>query len=414
MKAIQFNASVPRYVYAKAAGRLRPGAFYRGPLAPTRLVDVPAPEPVNGNWVKVRTIYGGVCGSDINLIFLRDTPYTEPYITMPFTIGHENVGLVASVGDNVEGFSVGDRVVVDPMLSCAARDMEPVCGPCGRGDYSQCLNMRDGSLPPGFYTGFCGPCGGSWSEQFVAHKSQLMKVPEAVSDEEALLLEAFTVPLHSVMRNLPAPGDTVLVYGCGAIGMLTVASLKALAPECRVIVVARYPFQAEVARGYGADEVIMQKDTDDLYSEVAERTDARVLKPMIGGRHLNGGPDMVLDCVGNRETLEDSLRMTRSGGKVVLIGLVNFVRGMDWTPVWFKELSVSGSLCSASDTYEGRSRKTFEWGRDLAAGGKVRLGHLLTHLWEVDEYEAMIETAVSKGSTGCIKQAFRFGRGRDG
>jgi threonine dehydrogenase-like Zn-dependent dehydrogenase len=408
MKAIQFNASVPRYAFTMAAGRLKREAYYRGPASTTRLVDIPEPELVNENWVKVRTTYGGVCGSDINLMFLRDTPYTEPYTTMPFTIGHENVGRVAEVGSNVEGFSAGDRVVMDPMLSCAARDIEPPCEPCGRGDYSQCQNMREGSLSPGFYAGFCGPCGGSWSEYFVAHKSQLVKVPDSITDEEALLFEAFTVPLHSVMRNLPAPGETALVYGCGAIGMLAVASLKALAPECRVIVIARYPFQAEVARGYGAEEIIMQRDVDDLYAEVARLTGAQVLKPMIGDRYLNGGPDVVLDCVGSRDTLDDSLRMTTSGGRVVLIGLVNFAKGLDWTPIWFNELSVSGSLCSASDSYQGRTMKTFEWARDLIAGGKVRVEHLLTHVWKLDEYVEMIETATSKGGTGCIKQAFRF------
>ncbi len=408
MKAIQFNASIPRYAFTMASGRLKRDAYYRGPLATTSLVDVPEPELVNENWVKVRTVYGGVCGSDINLIFLKDTPYTEPFITMPFTIGHENVGRVAEVGSSVGGFSPGDRVVCDPMLPCAARDIDTPCEPCSRGDFSQCLNMREGSLAPGFYAGFCGPCGGSWSEYFVAHESQLNRVPDSMTDEEALLLEAFTVPLHSVMRNMPGPGETALVYGCGAIGMLAVASLKALAPGCRVIVIARYGFQADIARGYGADEVIMQREVKDLYGEVASLSGAEVLKPMIGGRHLNGGPDMVLDCVGTRETLDDSLRMTRSGGRVVMIGLVNFARNLDWTPIWFKELSVSGSLCSASDTLDGRTRKTFDWATDLVESGAVPVGHLLTHLWELHEYEDMILTATSKGGTGCIKQAFKF------
>jgi len=129
---------------------------------------------------------------------------------------------------------------------------------------------------------------------------------------------------------------------------------------------------------------------------------------MIGGCYLNGGPDMVLECVGSPPTLDDSLRMTKSGGTVVLIGLVSFAPRVDWTPIWFKELTVTGSLCSSSDSYQGRTLKTFEWARDLIAGGTVQVDHLLTHAWRLDEYESMIDTALSKGKTGSIKQTFRF------
>jgi len=93
---------------------------------------------------------------------------------------------------------------------------------------------------------------------------------------------------------------------------------------------------------------------------------------------------------------------------VVLIGLVSFAPRVDWTPIWFKELTVTGSLCSSSDSYQGRTMKTFEWARDLIAGGTVQVDHLLTHAWRLDEYESMIDTALSKGKTGSIKQTFRF------
>jgi L-iditol 2-dehydrogenase len=408
MKAIRFNATIPRYAFTKAAGRLSERAYYSGPFATTYVDDIPEPELPGDHWVKVRAVYGGVCGSDINLIFLKDSPYSEPFTTMPLTIGHENVGVVAEVGGAVEGFAPRDRIVVDPMLSCASRDVSPPCERCAAGDYSQCLSLLDGALPAGFFTGFTGVTGGSWSECFLAHDSQLLKVPEAMTDEQALMLEAFTIPLHAIMRNLPAPGQTVMVYGCGIIGMLSVATLKALVPGARVIAVARYPFQADVVRAYGADEIIMQREVEDMYSAVADLTGARVIKPMIGGRYLNGGPDMVLECVGSPPTLDDSLRMTRSGGKVLIIGLVGFAPRVDWTPIWFKELTVTGSLCSSVDSFEGKTMKTFEWARDLVAGGTVKVDHLLTHVWRLDDFESMIATALTRGNTGCIKQAFKF------
>lgn len=407
MKAIRFNATVPRYAFSKGAGRLRKEAYYRGPLAPVYMDDVPEPELINENWVKIKTIYGGVCGSDINMIFLDDTPYTEPYITMPYTIGHENLGEIVEAGCGVVGFEVGDRVVADPMLPCAARDIEPKCGPCSRGDFSQCLNTREGTLPPGLNLGYCEPVGGSWSQYYVAHHSQLMKVPDDMSDEQAIMIDVFASALHPVMRNLPGKGQTVLVYGCGIIGMLATASLKALS-DCRLIVIARYPFQADIARDFGADEIIMQRDIEDLYSEVARLTGAEVLKPMIGGKYLNGGPDLVFDCVGHTRTLDDAFRMTRSGGRIVMIGLITVPKGIDWTPLWFKELTIRGTLCSSTETYDGKTRKTYEWARDLVSSGKVEVENLLSHVWKLDEYIPMIETAITKGKTRCIKQAFTF------
>jgi threonine dehydrogenase-like Zn-dependent dehydrogenase len=408
MKAIRFNASIPRYAATVALGRIKKDAYYKGPLATTYMDDVPEPALVNDDWVKIQTIYGGVCGSDLNLIFLLNTTYSEPFVTMPFTPGHENVGRIVEVGKNVRGFSEGDRVVVDPMLPCPARDIDPMCGPCSRGDFSQCLNLREGSLPPGFYTGLGSPVGGSWSEYFVAHKSQLFSVPDAMTDEQALMLEALSICMHAVIRNLPDESQTVLVYGCGIIGMLIVASLKALVPACRVIAVARYPFQAQVVRGFGADEVIMQREVDDIYTAVAGLTGAQVLKPMIGGRYLNGGPDTVFDCVGHRDTIDNSFRMTRSGGRVVMIGAAGVVGGIDWTPVWFKELTIRGTLCSSTDTFEGETKRTFEWSRDMISSGRIDVDQLLTHVWKLDRFTDMIETATSKGDNGCIKQAFKL------
>lgn len=407
MKAIRFDAGVPRYALTMALGRIRKDLYYRGPFATTYLDDVPEPELPGEEWVKIRTTYGGVCGSDLNLIFLRNTPYSEPYVTMPFTLGHENVGRVVEAGGSVEGFGEGDRVVVDPMLPCSARGIDPVCGPCARGDFSQCLNLREGSLPPGFYTGLGSPAGGSWSEYFLAHRSQLFKVPDSMTDEQALMLEALSVCMHAVMRNLPGPGETAMVYGCGIIGMLITASLKALVPDRRVIVVARYPFQAEVARGYGADEVIVQREAGDLYEEVAGLTGAQVLKPMIGGRYLNGGPGVVFDCVGHRDTIDGSFRMTSSGGTVVMIGAAGVTGGIDWTPVWFKELTIKGTLCSSTDTFEGETRRSFEWSREMVASGRIPVDHLLTHVWKLEQFPAMLETAGTRGNTGSIKQAFK-------
>lgn len=193
MKAIRFNATIPRYAFTLVAGRLRREAYYSGPLATTYLDEIPEPELVNQDWVKIKTSYGGVCGNDINMIFLRDTPYSEPFTTMPCTIGHENVGRVVEVGGGVEGFAVGDRVVSDPMLSCSVRGIDQPCEPCGRGDYSQCLKMREGTLPAGFYSCFCerkhrpGIAGGDRRIRDAARGVPLWRIEPIMTGKSAIL-----------------------------------------------------------------------------------------------------------------------------------------------------------------------------------------------------------------------------------
>ncbi len=100
-------------------------------------------------------------GSDMNAVFLDFNPALARFVSFPFTLGHENVGVIAEVGQEVEGFSPGDRVVADPLLPCATRGIEPPCEFCQRGEFSLCQNFAEGDLSPGFGIGTCRDTGGS-------------------------------------------------------------------------------------------------------------------------------------------------------------------------------------------------------------------------------------------------------------
>lgn len=407
MKAVQFLGAIPRYVLSMAAGTFTKRAYYSA-LSNIVLREVDEPKLISENWVKIKTRYSGICGSDLNLVLLRDSPSSSPFVSFPLTLGHENCGIVAEVGDNVSDIKVGDRVVVDPVLSCTPREISEPCRFCQNGDFSLCLNFRKGIVSPGFSIGYCRDTGGGWSEAFVAHKSQVIKLPDTVSFEDASLIDAFCSALHPVMRNYPNDDDTCLVIGAGAIGLLVVASLRALGSSARIVVVAKYPHQASQAKSYGADDVVCLKEDPDYFRALSGILDGELLKPIIGKQIMEGGADVVFECVGSATSIDDSLRFARPGGKVVLVGLASFPKGVDWTPIWLNEIVVKGSYWCGGENYLGKDTTTYKVAVNLLEEGKVSLEHLLTHKFRIEDYKEAIEANLNKARTGLIKSAFYF------
>lgn len=407
MKAIQFTESIPRYLLTKAAGWAYKPAFW-GPQSVLRYRQVPRPPLPGPGWVRVKTRYGGICGSDVGSICLKSSLALSAYLSFPFTLGHESVGVVEETGPEVEGFSAGDRVVVEPLLPCATRGIQEPCEFCQRGEFSQCQNFAEGELSAGFSIGFCRDVGGSWSPYYVAHQSQLFPVPDGVSDENGVMVEPFCVALHAVARSLPQDGDTVVVLGSGVIGLCTVAALRALDSRARIVVVAKYPFQGEMARRYGADEVTYLGERD-YFQALAQSLGGRLLRPVLGKPVLvGGGADLVYECVGSPRSIDDSLRLARSGGTVVLLGLASVLRGLDWTPIWLKELTVRGSDWYGMETIQGQRVRGFQLALQWMAEGKLDLAPMVTHRFRLDDYKRALAITTHKGRHKVIKSVFAF------
>jgi L-iditol 2-dehydrogenase len=407
VKAICFDVSVPRYLLTYTLGKFYPPILW-SPLAMLQYREVPEPRLPGPDWVKVKTRYGGICGSDMGVVFLHVSFALEPLGSSTFVIGHENVGTVAEVGADVEGFSVGDRVVADPYLSCDARGIPEPCAYCRRGDTNLCQHFTDGDLAPGLIIGSCSDTGGSWGPFFVAHKKHLFRVPENVSDESAALTDPFCTSLHAALRNYPGDETTTLVIGAGIIGLGIVLALRALGSRARIIVLARYPYQAEAARAQGADEVILTRGSLDVYQAVAELTGARLFKPSLGKRIMVGGANMVFDCVGSDDTIDDALRFTASEGTTVLVGAAGTPKNVDWTHIWLNELTVHGTYACGTETYQGRKTSTYQLALDMMAQGKIDLAPLLTHRFRLADYKQALATVAAKGRNGVVKAVFAF------
>ena len=406
MLAVQFVVRVPRYVFTLIAGRLYQPAFW-GPLSLVQYRELPEPQLPGPDWVKVKVRYGGICASDMGLVRLTDSPALSPFGSERFTIGHENMGTLVEVGEQVEGFAVGDRVVADPMLPCAARGINPPCRACQEGQFSRCENITEGNLSRGVQIGACADTGGSWSPYFVAHRCQLFLVPEGVSDENALLVEPFCSALHPVIRNLPRDEDTALIIGAGTIGICVLAALRALDSHARVIVLVKYPFQGELAWRYGADEVVYWDKRGKYYNSIAELVGGKLFQPILGKPVMIGGVDVTYDCVGSEVSIRDALWLTRAGGTIVQIGLGSTGK-IDWTPLWFKELTMVGTLASSTEEYQGQRIRCCQLALGFMAQGKVDLAPLLTHTFRLDDYRRALAMNMNKSRHRLVHSAFVF------
>lgn len=406
MKAITFDAPIPRYLLTRAAGALS-SALYVGPHACTRCREIAAPELPGPDWVRIRTRLGGICGSDTNIITLGASPSASPFSSFPFVLGHENVGEIAELGSAVRGFAVGERVVVNPLLCCEPRGVTPPCAACAAGHHSRCAHFTDGTLAAGMFIGTTRALGGSWGEWFVAHASQLVRVHESASDAESVLTEPLACCVHAVHRVRPVAGQRALVIGAGTMGLLQVAALRALAPDASVTVLARHAFQAAHAKRLGASRVVMARG--DYLKELADAAGTRLLQPILGRPIGVGGFDLTYVCIGGARGVEDALRFTTQGGAIVLLGNASTLRGLDWTPLWLKELSVFGTLAYGVHAgHGGASTNAFNEAAGLIGERRVDLAGLVTHEFTLGEYRKALATARERGGSGSVKVAFRF------
>lgn len=240
---------------------------------PTGLRDVPEPVLPHEDWVLTRPRLTGICGSDAKQILMdfgagdADNALSA-FCSFPQVMGHEVVADVVALGLRARGLAVGQRVVLNPWLSCAPRGIQPPCPACEAGDYSLCWSFADGDLKPGIHTGVSADVTGGYAELMPAHDSMLFAVPERVPDEMAVFADPFSVSLHAITRHPPPRSGRALVYGAGSLGLCAVAILRALYPEVAVAVVARFDAQAGLARRFGAAKVVAHEPRTAVIEEL--------------------------------------------------------------------------------------------------------------------------------------------------
>ncbi len=402
MKALVVERSLPRFAASRVASAFGSG---RGAgVGPLRLLDATPPEAPGADWYHLRPLLSGICGSDLATLDGRSSRYFEDIVSFPFVPGHEVVGILDEGGVDHAGrrLDPGARVVIEPVLGCTPRHIVPPCDACGTGHSGLCENVAFGTIAPGLQTGFCADTGGGWSAAgLVAHASQIHPIPDSFTDEDGVMVEPTACAVHAALTGGVVAGDTVTVIGAGALGLLTICALNRLvkpgAPST-VVVGARHPQQRLTAELLGADLVV---PPDQLARAVRRQSGSLV----VGGR-LTGGSDVVFDCVGSAESLEQALSLVRPRGRVVLVGMPSRV-SVDLTPLWHREITLVGAYAYGSERSPGgdtTSHRTFSLAIDLV--GSDRLGQLVSAAYPLTRYEEALTHAGSAGRRGAVRVAF--------
>jgi threonine dehydrogenase-like Zn-dependent dehydrogenase len=379
---------------------------------PMRMEELDQPVPTRPGWVMAKTRLTGICGSDAKQVFGDfGDDYTDSalngHFTFPTVLGHEVVADIAKVGDGVTSLEVGQRVVLNPWLSCVPRGIDPLCGACRDGDYSLCWHFLDGPLAAGIHTGTSKDAPGGFAEYLPAHESMWIPVPNGISDEVAVLGDPFAVSLHSVTRNPPPPGGKVLVYGGGALGATATAILRALHPDVEVMVVARFPAQAALARRLGA--TVVDPHPVEQLLETAAAWSGGVLQRVDGALPMAhpGGIDVVYDTVGTGETAEIGVRLLKARGTMVKSG-VHAPERWEWSPLYFKEISWVGSNAFGVEEVDGVRLHGIAHYLRLVEDGRIDMTGMLTHTFRLDQWREAFTALATQAESGAIKVAFDF------
>ncbi len=392
MKGLVFERNLARFAASRMVSSI--GGSGRGvSVGPLRLTDVEPPELPGPEWHRVRPLLAGICGSDLSTLDGRSSRYFEDVVSFPFVPGHEVVGTL----DDTDA-----RVVIEPVLGCAARAVVPPCAACAEGRTGGCERVAFGHLAPGLQIGFCTDTGGGWSAGgLVAHDAQLHAVPDDLSDDDAVMVEPTACAVHAALGARVDAGHTVAVLGAGTLGLCTVAALAQLSRPRQLLVGARYAHQARLAEELGADTAV---DPDQLVRAV--RRSSRSLE---ASGTLTSGADAVIDCVGSDESLAQALSMVRPRGRVVLVGMPGRVT-VDLASLWHREVAVVGAYAYGTEDVGGLLRRTFDVALEVVAA--KGLGRLVSACYPLDRYEEALAHAGAAGRRGAVKVVFDL-RARD-
>jgi threonine dehydrogenase-like Zn-dependent dehydrogenase len=399
VKALVFHRNVPKYAAAMLAGSLVPGSGAK--VGPLKLEDTDVPELPGPDWRHVKPRLAGICGSDLSTIDGTASRYFDPIVSFPFTPGHEVVAdLVDPDADPKTSPPDGtDRVVIEPVLGCVTRNITPVCRACAAGDLGGCEHIAFGDLQPGLQCGFCADTGGGWSTMMVAHPSQLHAVPDAMSDEAAVMVEPTACAVHGALAAGIGAGETVVVLGSGTLGLLTIAAVRRYTQAGTLIAVAKHPVQRDFARAFGADVLV---DPGELPRAVRRITGTMALGDGNITR-LTGGADVVIDCVGSEASLAESLAVVKPRGRITMVGMPGKVE-VDLTGLWQREIQLVGAYAYGTETVPGadggepESRRTFDLAFELVQAAD--LGRLVSATYPLSRFSDAVIHAAAAGSRG--------------
>jgi len=324
-------------------------AVFHGADRPLSVGEWPTPVPGAGE-VLVKVAGCGVCHTDLHYLDHGTPTFKKP----PMVLGHEISGTVESLGAGVSGHAVGDRVLIAAVTCCGR------CAACeeGRGNVCDRGEMLGNHIDGGF------------AEYVAAPARDIFRLPDEIPlVEGSIIADAITTPYHAVVnRGRVRPGDAVVVFGCGGVGLNVVQLASALG--ARVVAVDTSPDKLAWAERLGA--------TATLDPAAVDRVD-KALRGLTGG-----GADVAFEVVGKPETQEQALAALKTGGRAVLVGYSPDSMTLNSGRVMFRELEVTGSLGCRPVDYP----RVIE----LVRQERIRLKELVTHRFPLERIGEALDT----------------------
>lgn len=295
--------------------------------------------------VLVKIYASAICGSDMHIFRGK-----HPYVKLPTTIGHEVAGVVEQVGAAVKNVKVGDRVCVEPLITCGS------CYYCLRGRYDYCENLK-----LKYRTNNSG-----YADYYYAQERWIHHLPDEVSFEEGSLMEPFACTIHAAMKAKIQLCDSVCVMGDGPIGLL-LAQLSRVCGATHVYVLGLVERNLELAKQFGC---IPMKSNAESIEEIMRRTEGR-------------GVDVTFEAVGIPATFDQALKVTKKGGRAVIFGIFeDTFSSKSLVDAMVKEVEVVGTSSYCWD---------FQRGIDLVVSGRVDLKSLITHRFPLADVQKAMD-----------------------
>lgn len=316
--------------------------------------DIPMPE-IGAKDVMIKIDSVGICGSDVH--YYQHGRIGDFIVEGDLILGHECAGEVVEIGPEVKNLTIGDRVALEPGKTCGK------CEFCKEGKYNLCPDVEFFATPP--YHGVFS--------DFVAHPEDMcFKLPENVSNVEGALVEPLAVGLHASSQGDVKLGDTVVIFGSGCIGLVTVLSCKARGAS-KIIVVDVIEKRLEKAMNLGATHVINAKN-EDVIKTIEALTDSN-------------GANVVIDTAGAEITVKQTADVVKCGGTIVLVGM---------TPkdeVEFNFMKLMGKEGQVKTIF--RYRNLYPVAINAIASGAINVKEIVSHEFDFEEIPEAFDFVVN-------------------
>ncbi|HET9515050.1 MAG TPA: alcohol dehydrogenase catalytic domain-containing protein [Gemmatimonadales bacterium] len=408
IEALIFRHEQLRYLASRVVHTAaRP--FWSARLPPLYHTRLPRPVPSHPGWCRIDVSLSGICGSDLAMLTGAESLYLEPEASYPFVPGHEVTGTVGAGSlSGTARIEPGQRVAVWPVLGCAVRGASQPCGACRAGWIGLC-SKRDGHWPgPGLAIGFNRETGGGWSASCLAHESQLWPLPDAISDEDAVLLDPAASSLAALLRTGERGAERTLIVGGGTIGLLAGYLHRALGLAGTVEVLVRHDFQLSWVTGRDVPGSVVRDDR--AFRDWAANRGMPSRRVLGYGHVFQGTYDRVVVAAGTASALRWAIQSARPRGTVVLMTAPPMSR-VDLTPLWYREVSVRGVYVYGPVPWGGEERHPYEVLIPRLADRRLDWRDMVTHTFLLSQYHEALSRMVRRGEPdgGVIKAAFRPG-----